>query len=96
MSTLCNLIEEARARGVRDIADLPFTQRRRMIALAIPDLESADILSGVDTTALVAALIMAKNDAEWGTRKSELTREIYAAYMSAATRYINEELNNGK
>ena len=98
MSTLDNLIEEARANGVRDFDDLPDMIQQKMMGIAIRSgmFDDGDVLAGVDIKGLVARIVEAPTLPASEYAGTALVRHIRLAYEQAATKYINEELNNGK
>jgi hypothetical protein len=98
MSTLDNLIEEARANGVRDFDDLPDMIRQKMMGIAIWSgmFDDGDVLAGVDIKGLVARIVEAPTLPASEYASTALARHIRLAYEQTATKYINEELNNGK
>lgn len=97
MSTLDNLIEEARANGVRDFDDLPDMIQQKMMGIAIRSgmFDDGDVLAGVDIKGLVARIVEAPTLPASEYAGTALARRIRLAYEQAATKYINEELNNG-
>lgn len=96
MSALDDLIEEARANGVRNVDELPLEQQKRLLALAVSVIDGVDALSGVDISGLISDAIMTWTLDEAVKRHGEISWAVYTAYKDAAIRYINGELNNGK